>query len=135
MMCFNFGQSGRVLQGSRLNPQNPLGEPDLLNQPLARAIPEQAVEGNGAGNEKLTQHENYVTVERVPFPAGRSVGKPVNERWLVHIGTIIGPAGASSDGIPNLSTPGCDGSQINVRYPYITGEGRSDRVLTTLFEF
>ena len=96
-----------------LNPQDPLGEPDVLNDPLVRTLSQQVIERYGAGREKLPEHQNDIAVERVPFPPGSGVGKSVDQSWLVHdLGTITASRRPSSDALPNLSSPGCDGWPI-----------------------
>ncbi len=99
-----------VVKHPGLNPQDALGEPDVLNDPLVRTLSQQVVESYGAGSEKLPEHQNDIAVERIPFPPGSGVGKSVDQSWLVHdLGTITASRRPSSDALPNLSSPGCDG--------------------------
>ena len=104
-----------VVKQLRLNPQDALGEPDVLNDPLVRTLSQQVIESYGAGSEKLPEHQNNIAVERVPLPPGSGVGKSVDQSWLVHdLGTITASRRPSSDALPNLSSPGCDVLQIYV---------------------
>jgi hypothetical protein len=104
-----FWTIGGVLKQPRLDPQDALGEADVLNDPLVCTLSQQVIKSYAAGREKLPEHQNNIAVERIPFPPGSGVGKSVDQSWLVHdLGTIAVPATPSSDVLPNFSSPGCD---------------------------